>query len=106
MARQWTTVEEGIVEVDPRHLKMQSAQAIRSVLDALVELITNCDDAYRSIGDDKKRRTDRKALSYGSGPSETETRARAAARNEGTRVFPKTALYSSYGDVSPYFDDR
>lgn len=53
MARQWTISEEGMVEVDPRNLQMQSAQAIRSVLDALVELITNSDDAYRNIGDEK-----------------------------------------------------
>ena len=53
MAREWKTLEEGTVEVDPRNLKMQSAQAIRSVLDALVELVTNSDDAYGEAGDDK-----------------------------------------------------
>lgn len=53
MAREWTTLEEGTVQVDARHLKMQSAQAIRSVLDALVELVTNSDDAYGEAGDDK-----------------------------------------------------
>lgn len=53
MAREWTTIKEGTVEVDPRHLKMQSAQAIRSVLDAIVELVTNSDDAYWEIGDAK-----------------------------------------------------
>jgi DNA topoisomerase VI subunit B len=34
------------IEVDSRALKIQSQQAIRSVIDALVELITNSDDAY------------------------------------------------------------
>ena len=53
MYRGWTVGEEKDVEVDRRHLKMQSAQAIRSVLDALVELITNSDDAYRGLGDEK-----------------------------------------------------
>ena len=53
MVRQWTTLEERTVEVDPRHLKMQSAQAIRSALDALIELVTNSDDAYSLAGDDK-----------------------------------------------------
>ncbi len=53
MVREWTTLEERTVEVDPRHLKMQSAQAIRSALDALVELVTNSDDAYGLAGDDK-----------------------------------------------------
>lgn len=53
MAREWKTLEEKTIEVDPRHLKMQSAQAIRSVLDALVELITNSDDAYCRAGDRK-----------------------------------------------------
>lgn len=48
MVREWKVLEEKAVEVDPRHLKMQSAQAIRSVLDALVELVTNSDDAYGS----------------------------------------------------------
>jgi hypothetical protein len=52
MAREWTILEEGTVDVDARHLKMQSAQAIRSVLDALVELVTNSDDAYEEAGDD------------------------------------------------------
>ena len=51
MVREWTTLEERTVEVDPRHLKMQSAQAIRSVVEALVELVTNSDDAYGRIGD-------------------------------------------------------
>src|SRR4030042_273422 len=46
MVREWQVLEEGTIPVDPRHLKMQSAQAIRSVLDALVELVTNSDDAY------------------------------------------------------------
>jgi hypothetical protein len=32
---------------------MQSAQAIRSALDALIELVTNSDDAYSLAGDDK-----------------------------------------------------
>jgi hypothetical protein len=53
MARKWTTIESRTIEVDPRHLKMQSAQAIRSVVDALVELVTNSDDAYRQINDPK-----------------------------------------------------
>ena len=53
MVRKWTTLEERPVEVDPRHLKMQSAQAIHSVVDALVELVTNCDDAYGKTGDHK-----------------------------------------------------
>jgi len=51
MIREWTTLEEGWVEVDRRNLQMQSAQAIRSVVDALVELVTNSDDAY---GGDRK----------------------------------------------------
>ena len=55
MARKYTIGEKYALEVDPRHLKMQSAQAIRSVLDALVELITNSDDAYRALGDEKGR---------------------------------------------------
>ena len=50
MINEWAVQEEGDVPVDRRHLKMQSAQAIRSVLDALVELITNSDDAYRGNG--------------------------------------------------------
>ncbi len=53
MVRQWKTSEKKAVEVDPRNLKMQSAQAIRIVADALVELITNSDDAYHEIGDDR-----------------------------------------------------
>lgn len=53
MERKWITIEEKTVEVDRRNLKMQSAQAIRSLLDALVELITNSDDAYRNLGDEK-----------------------------------------------------
>ena len=52
MVREWKVLEEKTVEVDPRHLKMQSAQAIRSALDALVELVTNSDDAY-GPGDEK-----------------------------------------------------
>ncbi len=51
MNREWITQEEGEIEIDLRHVKMQSAQAIRSVTDALVELITNSDDAYRNSGD-------------------------------------------------------
>jgi len=46
MTRNWKVDEERAVEVDLRHLKMQSALTIRSVVDALVELITNSDDAY------------------------------------------------------------
>ncbi len=53
MGRKWVVAKERIIEVDPRHLKMQSAQAIRSVVDGLVELITNSDDAYRVLGDTK-----------------------------------------------------
>jgi hypothetical protein len=53
MARKWTVAEKNVVEVDPRHFKMMSAQAIRSVLDALVELITNSDDAYRNLDDER-----------------------------------------------------
>ena len=53
MVREWMTLEERPVEVDSRHLKMQSAQAIRSALDALVELVTNSDDAYGLAGDDR-----------------------------------------------------
>jgi len=55
MDRKWAVGEEKDVEVDRRHLKMQSAQAIRSVIEALVELITNSDDAYRGSGDEKGR---------------------------------------------------
>lgn len=47
MDRQWVVDEVKHVEADRRHLKMQSAQAIRTVQDALVELITNSDDAYQ-----------------------------------------------------------
>lgn len=56
MVRKWVSDEKlsgGVVEIDPRNLKMQSAQAIRSVTDALEELITNSDDAYHKIGDKK-----------------------------------------------------
>lgn len=53
MDRQWAVIVEKDVEVDRRHLKMQSHQAIRSVQDALVELITNSDDAYRGAKDEQ-----------------------------------------------------
>lgn len=51
MGREWVVAKERIIEVDPRNLKMQAAQAIRSVVDGLVELITNSDDAYRALED-------------------------------------------------------
>ena len=53
MYRKWTIAEEKVVEADPRHFKLMSAQAIRSVVEALVELITNSDDAYRGLKDQK-----------------------------------------------------
>lgn len=53
MVTEWVVETEREMEVDRRHLRMQSMQAIRSVVDALVELITNSDDAYRANGDDK-----------------------------------------------------
>jgi len=53
MNREWTTHKVRQIEVDRRNIKMQAAQAIRGVLDALVELITNSDDAYAQIGNKK-----------------------------------------------------
>jgi len=51
--REWTLIEEGEVDVDRRHLVQSSQQAIRWVDEALVELITNSDDAYRKLEDPK-----------------------------------------------------
>jgi len=53
MDRKWTIAEEKRVEVDRRYLKLNAARAIRSVVEALVELITNSDDAYRGLKDQK-----------------------------------------------------
>lgn len=53
MDRKWTIVKEKDIEADLRLFKMTSAQAIRTVVEALVELITNSDDAYRGLGDEK-----------------------------------------------------
>ena len=51
--REWTVIGEGEVDVDRRHLVQSSQQAIRWVDEALVELITNSDDAYRKLEDPK-----------------------------------------------------
>jgi len=50
---EWVTESKQQIEVDSRHLKMQSAQAVRTVIEALVELITNSDDAYCRNDDSK-----------------------------------------------------
>lgn len=52
MTGDWQIVGEVEVQVDRRHLRMQASQSIRTVEDALVELITNSDDAYRRLGDE------------------------------------------------------
>lgn len=53
MDQEWSVIEETPITVVPRLLKMQASQAIRNLPDALVELITNCDDAYRNLPDDQ-----------------------------------------------------
>jgi len=50
---QWGKTQE--LPTDPRVLRRSSIQNIRSVLDALVELITNSDDSYRRLRTQGKR---------------------------------------------------
>jgi len=40
---------QGDIEVDPRVVKEQAQQTVRSLLDAVVELVTNSDDSYRRM---------------------------------------------------------
>jgi DNA topoisomerase VI subunit B len=77
MMSEWEIQEEGALDVDIRHLKMQSAQAIRSVQDALVELITNSDDAYGKMGETEAGVVIRVTRKRRSTPSVIEVRDRA-----------------------------
>lgn len=95
MVNQWTVSEETDVKVDTRHLKMMSSQAIRSVQDAIVELITNSDDAYREIKDDKGKIIVTVMRRHGEKDSEIVVKDRAGGMNCG-EMKEKILRYGGY----------
>ena len=51
-----STPKEEKMEIDPRYVKQNRSVTIADIYDALVEIITNCDDSYRRL-----RKRDRRA---------------------------------------------
>lgn len=44
-------MDEGSFEVDPRYQRLAASSSVRSVWDALEELLTNCHDSYGNLGE-------------------------------------------------------